>query len=92
MSLLLSIFVAAEVQCCCCCCSNDIGAVVFLVEEKELDALKSLFISDESDNVEGSGDFFLNHTLHRAVIIAMLAANPTMENEKYRKGSINVML
>lgn len=50
------------------------------------------------DNVQGcgggagGGDFLRNRKLHKAVIIAMLVANPRNENEKYRNGPINEML
>lgn len=46
------------------------------------------------DNVLGcgvGGDFFLR-TLHRVMIIAMLVANATKENEKYRNETIDELL
>ena len=42
------------------------------------------------DGGGGDGDFFLrNRSLHKAVIMAMLAAKPAARNDKYITGCIN---
>lgn len=50
--------------------------------DSEQDAPNSVFVSrdDGSDN-DGDG-FFQNRTLHRAVIMATLAATPAARNDK----------